>query len=111
MDGERFAGSDRRRPDRRWRGSRAAERRVSVLGLGSLYQADLVPLVALGFDPAGCRRSRHDVPGMRCHAGEGQQDDFTSRMQILVCLLPLSDSAPLPESNPCGWGLVDRARG
>jgi glyoxylate/hydroxypyruvate reductase A len=70
----------------------AAECRVGVLGLGSLGQAVLAQLVALGFDAAGWSRSRHEVPGVQCHAGESELDAFLARTQILVCLLPLTDA-------------------
>src|SRR5215216_4455429 len=41
----------------------AGQRRVGVLGLGSLGQAVLAQLVGLGFDCAGWSRSRHEVEG------------------------------------------------
>ena len=70
----------------------AAECSVGVLGLGSLGQAVLAQLVALGFDAAGWSRSRRDLPGVRCHAGDDELDAFLARTQILVCLLPLTDA-------------------
>lgn len=70
----------------------AAERRVGVLGLGSLGQSVLGALVALGFDAAGWSRSRRHVPGVQCHAGTEELRAFLARTQILVCLLPLTDS-------------------
>jgi len=50
----------------------AGERRVGVLGLGSLGQAVLRQLVGLGFDCAGWSRSRHEVEGVQCYAGTGE---------------------------------------
>jgi glyoxylate/hydroxypyruvate reductase A len=70
----------------------AAERRVGVLGLGSLGQSVLAQLVAFGFDCAGWSRSRHDVPGVHCFAGIDELDAFLGRTTILVCLLPLTDA-------------------
>jgi glyoxylate/hydroxypyruvate reductase A len=96
---------------------RAAECSVGVLGLGSLGQAVLTQLVALGFDAAGWSRSRRDLPGVRCHAGESELDHFLARTQILVCLLPLTDAtrgvlnAALFAKLPRGASLVHVGRG
>ena len=70
----------------------AGERRIGVLGLGSLGQAVLAQLVGLGFDCAGWSRSRHAVVGVQCHAGADELQAFLARTEILVCLLPLTDS-------------------
>jgi len=70
----------------------ASERRVGVLGLGSLGQAVLAQLVGFGFDCAGWSRSRHTVEGVACHAGADELDAFLARTELLVCLLPLTDS-------------------
>jgi glyoxylate/hydroxypyruvate reductase A len=70
----------------------AAERRIGVLGLGSLGQAVLSQLVTLGFDCAGWSRSRHALDGVRCHAGAAELHDFLARTDILVCLLPLTEA-------------------
>lgn len=95
----------------------AAECRVGVLGLGSLGQAVLALLVALGFDAAGWSRSRRELPGVSCHAGADELDDFLARTQILVCLLPLTDAtrgmlnAALFAKLPRGASLVHVGRG
>jgi glyoxylate/hydroxypyruvate reductase A len=95
----------------------AAECRVGMLGLGSLGQVVLAQLVALGFDAAGWSRSRHEVPGVHCHAREGELDAFLARTQILVCLLPLTDAtrgflnAALFARLPRGASLVHVGRG
>lgn len=67
----------------------ADQRRVGVLGLGSLGVAVLEKLVSFGFDCAGWSRSRHRVPAVHCHAGD-ELDTFLQRTEILVCLLPLT---------------------
>jgi glyoxylate/hydroxypyruvate reductase A len=95
----------------------AGERRIGVLGLGSLGQAVLAQLLAFGFDCAGWSRSRHAVDGVRCHAGVHEFDAFLQRTDILVCLLPLTDAtrgllnASLFERLPAGAALVHVGRG
>jgi glyoxylate/hydroxypyruvate reductase A len=95
----------------------AGERRVGVLGLGSLGQAVLAQLQPFGFDCAGWSRSRHAIDGVRCHAGAQEFDAFLQRTDILVCLLPLTDatrgvlSASLFERLPAGAALVHVGRG
>ena len=95
----------------------ASERRIGVLGLGSLGQAVLDKLVSFGFDCAGWSRSRHEVPGVACHAGAGELDGFLARTDILVCLLPLTDAthgllnAALFGKLPTGASLVHVGRG
>jgi glyoxylate/hydroxypyruvate reductase A len=95
----------------------ASERRVGVLGLGSLGQAVLDKLVSFGFDCAGWSRSRHEVAGVRCHAGADELDSFLARSDILICLLPLTDAtrgflnAALFAKCPKGASLVHVGRG
>jgi glyoxylate/hydroxypyruvate reductase len=95
----------------------AGERRIGVLGLGSLGQAVLAQLLSFGFDCAGWSRSRHAIEGVRCHAGAQEFDAFLRRTDILVCLLPLTDAtrgmlnASLFERLPTGAALVHVGRG
>ncbi|AVS71202.1 glyoxylate/hydroxypyruvate reductase A [Paracidovorax avenae] len=95
----------------------ATERRVGVLGLGSLGQAVLAQLAGFGFSCAGWSRSRHAVPGVQCFAGEDELPAFLARTDILVCLLPLTDAtrgfldAGLFARLPQGASLVHVGRG
>ncbi|KQY81820.1 glyoxylate/hydroxypyruvate reductase A [Pelomonas sp. Root1444] len=95
----------------------AAERRVGVLGLGSLGQAVLTQLAAFGFDCAGWSRSRRVVDGVRVLAGTDELGEFLARSDILVCLLPLTDetrgflNAALLQRLPRGAALVHVGRG
>ena len=95
----------------------ASERRIGVLGFGSLGQAALGKLVSFGFDCAGWSRSRHEMPGVACYAGAHELDGFLARCDILVCLLPLTDAtrgllnAALFAKLPKGASLVHVGRG
>ena len=66
----------------------ARDRRVGVLGLGTLGGTVAAALVALGFQVLGWSRSPRDLPGVETHAGEGGLAAVLGRADILVCLLP-----------------------
>jgi len=70
----------------------AGASRVGVMGLGMLGTAAIARLQQLGFDCAAWNRSRRDVPGVSCFNGVEGLHAFLSRTEILVCLLPLTDS-------------------
>ncbi|MEO6292830.1 MAG: glyoxylate/hydroxypyruvate reductase A [Burkholderiaceae bacterium] len=95
----------------------AAERRVGVLGLGSLGQAVLAQLKAMGFDCAGWSRSQHHIDDVQCYSGSEGLADFLTCTEILICLLPLTEAtrgflnARLFKQLPMGASLVHVGRG
>ncbi len=66
----------------------AADRSVTVLGLGELGSAAATALAQLGFRVSGWSRSPRDVAGVRCLAGKENLPDALSSAEILVGLLP-----------------------
>jgi len=70
----------------------AKRRRVGILGLGTLGQAAAEKLAPFGFSLSGWSRTRKDIPGIHSYAGEEEFEAFLATTDILVCLLPLTDS-------------------
>ena len=95
----------------------ARESTIGVMGLGNMGSRAAVMLQGLGFPVRGWSRSRKDLPGVTCFAGEAEFDAFLAETKILVCLLPATPetqgilSAPLLERLPKGAGLVNVGRG
>jgi len=92
----------------------AADRRIGVMGLGQLGQAALTALKPFGFALSGWSRSPHQIDGVSCHTDLAA---FLSDLDVLVCLLPLTDQTQciLNESLfsqlPKGCSLVQVGRG
>ncbi len=82
-------------PDRDWRPvlpPLARQRRVTVLGLGELGTACARTLAGLNFPVTGWARSRKEIAGITCLAGEEDLPRALSGAQILVLLLPLTEA-------------------
>ncbi|WP_144629930.1 2-hydroxyacid dehydrogenase [Bordetella genomosp. 13] len=82
--------------ERRWRvldaPPRIAEVRVGVMGLGQLGAHTARRLAEIGFRVAGWSRRRADLPGVQAYAGPDELPAFLSRTDVLVCLLPSTDT-------------------
>ena|SRR5579872_1324155 len=95
----------------------ASERRVGILGFGTLGQDSGRKLQALGFDVAGWSRTARPVPGFATFGGDAGFGELLARSDILVSLLPLTpategilDAAAFARL-PHGAGLVNAGRG
>lgn len=95
----------------------AQDKTVALLGLGELGMACAARLLAAGFKVAGWSRSRKNLPGVQCHAGDEELPALLAGADILVCLLPLTpqtqdmlDARALAHLKP-GAALINFARG
>jgi glyoxylate/hydroxypyruvate reductase A len=95
----------------------SGDRRVGVMGMGVLGTAALERLGALSFQCAGWSRTPKQLVGVDCYAGEAQLEAFLARLDILVCLLPLTaDTGGILNARtfralPHGASLVNVGRG
>lgn len=64
---------------------------VGVMGLGVLGARVAKALAHFEFPVHGYSRTRREVPGIHCYAGEEEFGDFLRATRILVCLLPLTN--------------------
>jgi glyoxylate/hydroxypyruvate reductase len=90
---------------------------VGIMGLGVLGQRVAKALHGFEFPLRGWSRSAKQIQGVACFAGDAQLGDFLQGVQVLVCLLPLTDATrgllnrhTLSQLKP-GAYLVNVARG
>ena len=69
----------------------AWDRPVGILGLGELGLAAGEKLTEFGFPVRGWSRSAKSHETIRCFAGPDQLPAFLDGLEILICLLPLTD--------------------
>jgi glyoxylate/hydroxypyruvate reductase A len=95
----------------------AAERRVGLLGLGTLGTASAAALKGLGFPVAGWTRTPKAVPGIDSFSGREGLQALARRSDILVCLLPLTPATAgilnrdLFDRLPRGASVINAGRG
>ncbi|HVM85095.1 MAG TPA: glyoxylate/hydroxypyruvate reductase A [Candidatus Binatia bacterium] len=93
------------------------QRKVGVLGLGTLGSAAARALRDFSFDVRGWSRSAKTIDGVACFAGTSGLDAFLDGLEIVVCLLPLTPetagilNADLFRRLARGAALVNVARG
>ncbi len=77
-----------------WRGGvvppLAADRPVTVLGLGALGRVCATTLAGIGFNVTGWSRTPKSIPGLRCLSGDAGLRAALSGAEIAVLLLPLT---------------------
>jgi len=70
----------------------AKDTHIGIMGLGQLGCDAANKLKYLGFTVSGWSRTPKNIDGVQCFAGEDGFENFLSRSQILICLLPLTPS-------------------
>jgi len=95
----------------------ASQRHIGVMGAGRLGQPTIRRLAASGFDVSVWRAGSNDIAGVRCFHGSLQLGTFLGNCDILICMLPLTNSThgiidrALLEQLPTGASLINVGRG
>jgi glyoxylate/hydroxypyruvate reductase A len=93
------------------------DRKVGVMGLGTLGDAVARRLRTYGFETRGWSRSAKTIEGVTVFAGADRMAAFLDGLEILVCLLPLTAetqgilNADLFKHLAPGAGLINVGRG
>lgn len=64
---------------------------IGIMGMGKLGQDAAEKLLSLGFNVSGWTRTAKTISGVTMFAGQ-QLDEFLGQIDMLVCLLPLTDT-------------------
>lgn len=63
---------------------------IGIMGLGHMGRKTAEKLVMNGFQVSGWSRSKKEIPSVKTY-DEQQLDSFLSSVNVLICLLPLTD--------------------
>jgi glyoxylate/hydroxypyruvate reductase A len=95
----------------------AHEFSVGIMGLGVIGNRCAEVLSQTGFKVTGWRRSRSGDNCVPCYFGAEQLNEFLGELNVLVCLLPLTDATTgiidrqVLQQMPAGGHLINAARG
>jgi glyoxylate/hydroxypyruvate reductase A len=81
--------------DKQWKPllyKEAADTTVGILGMGRLGKASAQQLARNGFNVIGWRRTQKQDSKIKCYFGENGLNLLLPQVDILVCLLPLTES-------------------
>lgn len=96
---------------------RISDFKVGILGLGALGMVLANDLVRFGFKTQGWSNSLKSIDGLDSFVGQSELGRFLSTTEILICLLPLTDTTAgilnksLFQQLPKGSYLINVARG
>jgi glyoxylate/hydroxypyruvate reductase A len=106
--------------DKRWQPRiplLARDNRIGLMGLGQLGADAAAKLRQLKFEVIGWSRTLKNIAGVASYAGDAALDEFLSRANILVCLLPLTPATRCILNRdtfkklPAGAYIINVARG
>jgi len=90
---------------------------IGIMGLGKIGSEVCLRLSRAGFNVSGWAKTEHHIDAVQCFHGEQQKAPFLSTIQILVCLLPLTEDTKGILNNhlfqllPKGAHIINVARG
>ncbi len=90
---------------------------VGVMGLGEMGGHVAKKIAAFGYEVRGWSKSPRSLEGIKCFAGSAAFSEFLSESNVLVCMLPLTDSTrgiinrKTLEALPKGAFLINAGRG